>query len=184
MAKRPKVKTHGDLKALLSNQSGFTLMEIMIAVMVFTTFATVFVTSFGYNLVDSGKLKEDILIKDLCENKINELVTNPPTFTDTLTLSKDTKDIDKYPDYQTIVEWKKFATPDMSKIAGNPEGADADEQSQKAQMEKRIYNVFKENMEKMIWQVEVTVKNKITGETFKLDAWIYNPNADVKIGTI
>ena len=64
------------MKALLSNQSGFTLMEIMIAVMVFTTFATVFVTSFGYNLVDSGKLKEDILLKDLCENKINELITN------------------------------------------------------------------------------------------------------------
>lgn len=167
----------------LGNQSGFTLMEVMIAIAIFATFGTVFVTGFGYNLVDSGKLKEDILIKDLCENKINDIVTNPPTFSDGLTLSKETKEIDKYPDYQTIVEYKKFTLPDMSKIAGNSEG-NSDEASQKAQMEKRVFTVFKENMEKMIWQVEVTVKNKITGDTFKLDAWIYNSNAEVKIGTI
>ena len=50
-------------------------------------------------------------------------------------------------------------------------------------MEKRIFSVFKENMEKILWQVEVTVKNKNSGETFKLNAWLYNHNADVKIGT-
>ena len=172
---------------LLKNNSGFTLLEVMIAILLFTTFATVFVTSFGYNLVDSGKLKEDILIKDLAENKINDIITNPPTLSDALTLSKETKDIENYPDYQTTVEFKKFFTPDMSKIAGNAEaGAEAatDESNQKAAMEKRIYTVFKENMEKMIWQVEVTVKNKFTGEIFVLDAWLYNSNAEVKIGTI
>lgn len=179
MAERPKVKL------LKNNQSGFTLMEVMIAIVLFTTFATVFVTGFGYNLVDSGKLKEDILIKDLCENKINDLITNPPTLADSLTLTKETKDIDNFPDYQTIVEWKKFTTPDMSKISGNSDpDAGSDEANQKAAMEKRIFSVFKENMEKMIWQVEVTVKNKFTGDVFTLDAWIYNSNADVKIGTI
>ena len=35
----------------------------------------------------------------------------------------------------------------------------------------------------MIWQVEVTVKNKASGETYKLDAWLMNQNADVTIGT-
>jgi prepilin-type N-terminal cleavage/methylation domain-containing protein len=180
MAERQKVKT----PFALSNQSGFTLLEVMIAVAIFTTFATVFVTGFGYSLVDSGKLKEDILIKDLCENKINDLITNPPTFSDALTLSKETKDIENFPDYQTTVEYKKFATPDMSKITGTSEEAATDEANQKAAMEKRIFTVFKENMEKMIWQVEVTVKNKFTGETFKLDAWLFNHNADVKIGTI
>lgn len=171
--------------ALLKSNSGFTLLEVMIAILLFTTFATVFVTSFGYNLVDSGKLKEDILIKDLCENKINDLITNPPTLSDALTLSKETKDIEGYPDYQTTVEWKKFFTPDMNKIAGKADAeAATDEDNQKAAMEKRIYTVFKENMEKMIWQVEVTVKNKFTGEIFVLDAWVYNSNAEVKIGTI
>jgi hypothetical protein len=50
-------------------------------------------------------------------------------------------------------------------------------------MEKRIFNVFKENMEKMLWQVEVTVKNKTNESKFKLSTWLYNQNADVQIGS-
>lgn len=161
-------------------------MEVMIAIAIFAVFATVFVTGFGYNLLDSGKLKEDILLKDFCENKINEIITNPPTLSDNLTLTKETKDVEGNPDYQTIVEYKKFFVPDMNKITGGKngeDGAQTEEDSQQAQLEKRIFSVFKENMEKMIWQVEVTVKNKLTGETFRLSSWINNPNADVKIGT-
>ncbi len=157
-------------------------MEVMIAIAIFAVFATVFVTGFGYNLLDSGKLKEDILLKDFCENKINEIITNPPNLTDSLTLNKETKDIDGNADYQTIVEYKKFFVPDMNKIADSSKAED-EEESQQAQLQKRIFNVFKENMEKMIWQVEVTVKNKVTGETFRLSTWLNNPNADVKIGT-
>jgi hypothetical protein len=50
-------------------------------------------------------------------------------------------------------------------------------------MENKISKVFKENMEKMIWQVEVTVKNKTNDSSFKLSTWLYNPNADVQIGS-
>jgi hypothetical protein len=50
-------------------------------------------------------------------------------------------------------------------------------------MEKRIFGIFKENMEKIIWQVEVTVKNKTNDSSFKLSRWLYNQNADVQIGT-
>lgn len=172
-------------KLLKGNQSGFTLMEVMIAIAIFSVFATVFVTGLGYNLMDSGKLKEDILLKDFCENKINEIIANPPTFSDTLTLTKETKDIENNTSYQTIVEYKKFFVPDMTKIKGNAaaDESQVEEDSQQAQLKKRIFTVFKENMEKMIWQVEVTVKNKTTEETFKLSAWLYNQNADVKIGT-
>ncbi len=173
---------------LQKNQAGFTLMEVMIAISIFAVFATVFVTSFGYNMLDSGKLKEDILLKDLAENKINDIVTNPPVLSDALTLSKEIKDIQGYDGYQTIVEYKKFFVPDMNKIksgsgADGEEGGDKEEDKQQSQMEKRIFTVFKENMEKMIWQVEVTVKNKSTEETLRLTAWLYNQNADVKIGT-
>lgn len=173
------------IKIFLKNHSGFTLMEVMIAIAIFAVFATVFVTGFGFNMVDSSKLKEDILLKDLGENKINEIISNPPAFSETLTLTKETKDIPNYAEYQTIVEYKKFFVPDMTKIAGksaSEDGSPSEEESQQAQMEKRIFSVFKENMEKILWQVEVTVKNKTSGETFKLNAWLYNQNADVKIG--
>lgn len=180
MAERQKIA-----HLLKGNQSGFTLMEVMIAIAIFATFATVFVTGFGYNLIDSGSLKENIILKDLCENKINDIITNPPTLNDALTLTKETKDVEGNTNYQTIVEFKKFLVPDMTKIAdkSSDESGESDEESQQAQLEKRMFTVFKENMEKMIWQVEVTVKNKTSGEIFKLDAWIYNSNADVKIGT-
>ena len=170
-------------KLFNGNQSGFTLMEVMIAIAIFATFASIFVTGFGYNLMDSGHLKEDIFLKDIGENKINDIISNPPPLTDSLTLTKETKDVEDSPDYQTIVEYKKFFIPDMSKIAETSAEEKNEENSAQAAMEKRIYTVFKENMEKMIWQVEVTAKNKLTGDKYVLNAWIYNENADVKIGT-
>lgn len=170
-----------DLKNILKNQSGFTLMEVMIAIAIFTVFATVFITGQGYNLLDSTKLKEEMLMKDMAENKINEIIVNPPELSDSLTLSKQTKDVENNSDYQYIIEYKKFFVPDMNKITGQEESKDKEESSQ-AQMEKRIFNIFKENMEKMIWQVEVTVKNKNSDSKFKLSTWLYNQNADVQIG--
>lgn len=167
----------------LNSQSGFTLMEVMIALVIFSVFATAFVTGQGYNLLDSSKLKEEMLMKDYAENKINDIITNPPELRDALTLSKETKDIEADKDFQTIVEYKKFFVPDMNKITGES-ADDSEEESAQAQMEKRIFNVFKENMEKMIWQVEVTVKNKTNGSSFKLSTWLYNQNAEVQIGTL
>jgi prepilin-type N-terminal cleavage/methylation domain-containing protein len=174
----------GKVKILLATDSGFTLMEVMIAIAIFTVFASVFVTGQGYNLIDSSKLKEEILMKDFAENKINEIIISPPELTDALALSKDTKDVTANTDYQTIVEFKKFFVPDMNKISSSGSVEEKEqEESPQAQMEKRIFKVFKENMEKMIWQVEVTVKNKTTNSSFKLSSWIYNQNADVQIGS-
>ncbi|MBC7540922.1 MAG: prepilin-type N-terminal cleavage/methylation domain-containing protein [Bacteriovorax sp.] len=171
-------------KNLLSNQSGFTLMEVMIAIAIFTVFASVFVTGQGYNLIDSGKLTEEMLMKDFAENKINEIIVNPPELRDALTMTKETKDVEANTDYQTTVEFKKFFVPDMNQVTADDtlEGKEK-ENSPQAQMEKRIFKVFKDNMEKMIWQVEVTVKNKTNDSTFRLSTWLYNQNADVQIGS-
>ena len=173
-----------DLKHLLKSEKGFTLIEVMIAIAIFTVFASVFVTGQGYNLLDSSKLKEEMLMKDFAENKINDIISNPPELRDALTLSKETKDVESNNEYQTIVEFKKFFVPDMSKMNAQDSLEDKEkEDSPQAQMEKRIYKVFKDNIEKMLWQVEVTVKNKTTDSTFKLSSWIYNQNADVQIGS-
>lgn len=174
----------GTLKKLLNNKSGFTILEVIIAITIFAVFATAFVQGTGYNLLDSGRLKEDILLKDYCENKLNDIITNPPELRETITLAPETKDVEGDTNYQTIVTYKKFFVPDMTKIQGKGDNEEqSEEESQQAQMEKRIFAVFKENMEKMLWQVQVTSKNKITGESFTLATWLMNPNADVKIGT-
>ena len=158
-------------------------MEVMVAISIFAIFATVFVTGQGYNLLDSSKLKDEMIMKDLCENKINEIITNPPELRDSLTLTKETKDFENNTDYQYTIEYKKFFVPDMNKITGDSEANGKEkEESAQAQMEKRIFKVFKDNMEKMIWQVEVSVKNKNNDSKFKLSTWLYNQNADVQIG--
>jgi len=158
-------------------------MEVMVAIAIFSVFATAFVTGQGYNLLDSSKLKEDIRLKDLCENTINEIVTNTPELREALTLTKETKDFEKFPDYRYTIEYKKFFVPDMNKIAGK-EKDDNKSDDQESALEKRIFQTFKENMEKMIWQVEVTVENKLSKEQFKLSTWLYNQNAEVKIDQI
>jgi prepilin-type N-terminal cleavage/methylation domain-containing protein len=172
MAKREKI---------ISNQSGFTLLEVMIAIAIFTVFATVFVTGQGYNLIDSGKLRNELVLKDICENKMNDIISNPPELRDSLTLTNETKDVENNPNYQYTIEYKKFKVPDMNKLKNSAED-DAQNNPQDA-MEKRVFEIFKENMEKLIWQVEVTAKDKTTQDTFKLSTWLYNQNADVKIGT-
>ncbi|MDO9183238.1 MAG: prepilin-type N-terminal cleavage/methylation domain-containing protein [Bacteriovorax sp.] len=173
-----------NIKIMLNSQSGFTLMEVMIAIAIFTVFASVFVTGQGYNLLDSSKLKEEILMKDFAENKINDIIVNPPDLTEALTLSKETKDVEANKDYQTTVEYKKFFVPDMAKLKpSNTIEEKEQENTPQAQMEKKIFKVFKENMEKMIWQVEVTVKNKTTESSFRLSTWLYNPAAEVQIGS-
>jgi type II secretion system protein I len=157
------------IKNLLSSQNGFTLIEVMIAIAIFTVFASVFVTGTGYNLLDSSKLKEEILMKDFAENKMNDIIVNPPELRDAITLGKETKDVEANTDYQTIVEYKKFFVPDMNQITAEDslEGKDK-ENSPQAQMEKRIFKVFKE---------------KTHDSTFKLSTWLYNQNADVQIGS-
>jgi prepilin-type N-terminal cleavage/methylation domain-containing protein len=164
----------------LSNQSGFSLMEVMIAITIFTVFATVFVTGEGYNLLDSAKLKEEMKLKDLCENKINEIITSPPELRDSLTITKEVKDFENDSNYQYSIEYKKFVLPDMTKLKNSSEEEADPKQSQ---MEKKVYTTFKENMEKILWQVEVVVRNKTTEDKFRLSTWLYNNNADIKIGS-
>lgn len=162
------------------NNSGFSLIEVLIAISIFSIFTVSFVTGLGYNLLDSSSLKDEMILKDLCESKINEIITNPPELKESLTLSKETKVFEKFADYSYTIQYKKFPVPDLNKIMPASDGSD--ESNAQAQMNKRIFTTFKENMEKMLWQVEVSVKNKTTERSFTLSSWILNPQAEVKIG--
>ncbi len=163
----------------INHAAGFTLFEVMIAIAIFAVFATVFVTGQGFNILDSSKLKNEMILKDLCQNKINEIISNPPELKESLTLTKETKSFENNPDYQYTTQYQKIFIPDMSKLKNSAD--EDDDQKKQSDMEKRIYNVFKENMEKMIWQVEVEVKDKLTGDTFRLTTWLYNQNAEIDV---
>ena len=48
-------------------------------------------------------------------------------------------------------------------------------------MEKMIFEEMKKNIEKLIWQARITVKNKETNYTFVLSTFITNYNEQVTL---
>lgn len=174
----------GSSLTTLANNKGFSLFEVLVAMTIFAVFATVYVTAQGYNVSDSEKLRNEIKLKDLCENKLNEIITNPPELRDTLTATKEEKDFEKEPNFRYSIQYKKFVFPDVTNFknsADEDNGNKAEPETKEAQLEKKLFKVFKENMEKMIWQIEVKVTDKNTNNSLSLSTWLYNHNAEVKV---
>ncbi|MEE2742290.1 MAG: hypothetical protein VYD54_00185, partial [Bdellovibrionota bacterium] len=48
-------------------------------------------------------------------------------------------------------------------------------------IQKKIYGIAKKHMERLVWQAQVTVENKISNNKFTLSTWLYNSKAKVKI---
>ena len=181
-------KIKNRMLALSTDESGFSLLEIMIALFVFTIFFTAFGTSIGFNLFQSTLMKERIVLKELCQRKINELVISPPAFNPGLTMKPETKkfedkDIENVDDYTYTIEYKQFKLPDMGKImgTGKEEGEEEGGGGGAAIIQKKVYGIAKKHMERLIWQAKVTVENKISKNKFTLSTWLYNSKAKVKI---
>ncbi len=170
------------LKDGSNNKHGFALIEVMIAIFLFAVFFAVYATSNGFNIASSEQIKEEILLRQLAQNKINELIENPPEeFSKALTLGKgETKKVEGYEVYSTTVIYKEMLLPDYKKMKGlDPEAASSQEETN--QFEEKVYEKVKENMEKLVWQVEVTVTNTITEAKYSVSTWLYNTKAKVEV---
>lgn len=164
---------------IIKNQKGFSLVEVLIALTIFAVFATAFISSQGSNVVDSGRIDEENLIAQLCENKLHEIVLNPPEFRESLTLSKETKSFEgeEIKDYEYTLEYRRLKIPNFAKIAGET----SEEGAQSSSTQGKVFDIIKKNMEEMIWQVSVTVRNKNTDYKFTLTSWLENSQAKVSI---
>jgi Tfp pilus assembly protein PilE len=175
-------KIKNKIKVILQDEGGFSLMEIMIAIMLFTIFFTVFHTSMSYNVMHSSLMQEEIILKELATRKMNEILISPPPLHPGLTLAPKTKtfnekDIDNSESYKYTLTYKKFKLPDLSKIMGqsdDKEGGDP--------IQKQMFQKAKKNMEELVWQVEVKVENKETKYFYSLSSWLLNTKAKVEIG--
>jgi len=157
-----------------NNQRGFTLIEVMIALAIFGVFITAFTSGQGGNLLDSTSMRQDQKLFNLASNKLAELTVNPPEFSESLTSNIDTKTFEDDENYEWSVEFKKFEIPDFSAATGQ------EEVPAEQEMQKRIYERTKENLEKMPWQVRVTVKSKTTGQSTSLHTRLQNSKATVR----
>jgi type II secretion system protein I len=165
---------------MIKKEDGLTLVEVLTAVAIFTFFITAFVISQGQNLSDSANLRDEIMIKRIAENVINEIIVHPPELKDSLALTPEKKSVESNPDYVYTLTWKKFEVPDFNKLSG-ASGEESEEDKAQSQANGKLFEIFKKNAEKLLWQLEVTVKNKETGFSYTITSWIYNPDAKVKI---
>lgn len=156
-----------------NNDKGFTLIEVMIAMAIFAIFVTAFMTAQGYNIADSRQLKEEIVLRDLAEQKANELVYNPPEFKEGLTLSSKTGKFKQNEDFTYKVTYKRFEL-EIEKML---ESTDPDTKIPAGT--KKVYKNITKNLKEILWQVEVQVKSSISGNTMTVSTWLYNHEAKV-----
>jgi len=168
---------------ILKNEQGFTLVEVMIAMTIFAVFITVFMMSQSANIGNSINMEEDLMLHNLAEMKMNEVLLDPPKFTNATENDKKVKKFEEEPfkNYQYKIEYKKLEIPDLSKLQGK--GDDEEEGSSKSNktdsIKKIVFEKMKKNMEKMLWQVKITITNTESKYEYELTSWITNKEAKV-----
>lgn len=170
---------------IINNDKGMTLIEVLFALSLFAVFATSFSLTQSGNIANSMNMREEIVLRELCFQKINEIIVKPPRFSESLTLTDEEKDFESNPDYKYTITYKKFVVPNlMGKM--NQEGANEDDDgsSPMSGIEKNLTNKIKDNLQKIIWQVRVTVSNKSTKFNYSLSTWLLNEEAKIDLGSI
>ncbi len=163
------------------NQSGFSLIEVLIAITVFSVFISAYTLTQGNNLTDSIRMSEELILKKLTEKIINEIVLNPEEVTPSQSLKPVTKKFeeDGLEFYEYTIEYQRIELPDLSQIAAGEDNNEDD--GGNAALQKRIYDQFKDNIERLVWQARVTVKNTDSGYSYVLSTFIKSRRANVKI---
>lgn len=180
-------------------EKGFSLLEVMIALTLFSIFVASYLVSQGYNVSDSALNEEQLMLQQLCEVKLSELYINPPKFINISSSGlKETKKFEEseYSNYEYTVEIKKINLPDFGQLFGSKGNASEDAQEQnedndyfndanKAQRnsntEKMVFDTLKKNIERIVWQARITVTNKETKYSYALSTYLTNYNEQIQL---
>ncbi len=179
------------------DDSGFSLLEVMIAITLFAFFVTAFLTSQGYNVEDSRLSEEQLILLQLAERKINEIVLDPPKFSNADDNLKETKTFEEkeYSGYEYTLELKRLTVPDFAQLFAQKGGAsEAAKDSyegdyfnentsgqRNSSVEKMIFEELRKNIERILWQARVTVTNKETKYNFTLSTFLTNYNERIQL---
>ena len=180
--KRPANKQNQFLKILGSrqtSQSGFTLIEVLIAVTIFAVFSSAYLVTQGNNLSDSQQFRRESALEDIAVEIINQTITSPPELRKALLLSP-ANEFTKFEEnsaFEYRVEWHEFKIPDLSKIKGQDPNEQQDNQSD--QVNKIVFDNIKANLELQIWQLIVIVREVESKFSYDLSTWILDKNHKV-----
>lgn len=171
-------------KLSFSNSKGFTLVEVLMALAVFSFFIVVFMSTQGYNITTSTRMKNDLEMHNIAEYKINEAILNLPALNDSRPEIIEEKNFEetKWAHFSYKLEYRKLELPDFNKLLPEDENAnETAEDNQNETLQKKIFEKLKTNMEKMLWQVQVTIIEKESGTEYTLSSWIQNPAAKIDL---
>lgn len=168
------------VKRLDSN--GFTLLEVLMALTLFSFFILAFTMNQGYNITSSANMAEDIRMHNLCERVVNEAILNPPKFSNATPNDIVSKNFEEegIKHYKYSIAYTKLEVPDFATLIGKTE-KEAQEEAQdgKGAIQKLVYGKLKKNIENIIWQLSVTVINTDNDYKYELTTWVANPEAKV-----
>ena len=161
------------------NQSGFTLIEVLIAVTIFAVFSSAYLVTQGNNLGDSQQMRRESVLEDIANELINQVIVAPPEFSPALLLSP-ANEYTKFEEnkaYEYRYEWHEFKIPDLSKIKGKDPNEQTDNQND--QVNKIVFDNIKTNLEAQIWQLTVIVREVDSKFSYDLSTWVLDRNHKV-----
>lgn len=162
-----------------NNQNGFSLIEVMIALAIFSIYMTAMVYRQSNTVTGSIQMAEDLTLHNLAELKMNEVLIGKKEFTDSTDNDPDTGnfEVEGYKEFTYKVEIKKNEFPDFSQLMGKTDEEQETGGSKNDAIQKLIFDKLKKNIEEIIWQVTVTVTNPNTNYKYELNSWINKSNA-------
>lgn len=166
-------------RAKFKGQLGFTLMEVMVAMTIFAIFATAFLTTQGNNIQTSGIVEEESVMHRLAERQLALAIIDPPQFTNATANTSKTNNIDVegFKEYKYTLEYKKVEFPSFENFI--PQSEDPLQQDSNQAMKKRIFLKLKQNIERMLWQVRITITSPNLDVPYTLSTWITNQEAQI-----
>ncbi len=172
MAKRIKCQT-----------SGFTLLEVLIAMGIFAFFTAAYVTRQSYNLSVSSHLRVENELKVLCQKVMNETIATPRDFSESMLLSPETKTFEKNENFEYTIAWSKLKFPEFNQLLSEEERVEEGAEGS-AGVQKSLMDQIKNNLQEGLWQLKVTVRNKELNYSYTLSTWIENPKSPIKFGAL
>lgn len=164
------------------NNHGFTLLEIMIAMTVFSMFVTAFVVSQGNNLADSTNMRAEYELKNILEKEVNELIINPPEFAPGLLITTENnyKTIEDFENFEKKIEWFEFKLPDLSQLTNSSSSGVNSDSNSPGSVQSKVFENVSKNLKELLWQMKITVRHKETGRQMEATSWLMNTKAKVK----
>ena len=158
---------------------GISLLELMIAMAITAIFGVVLLSGIGGNVFRSEEMRAELKVVELVEMKMNEMVLDPPTFKENLlTEFTEEKKFEDFPGYTYSIKLHPFMLADY--LAALGQGPESEEYEEQGELYRRVFNLVSKNVQKMIWQLEVTVTHTESQLAHSVSTLLYDRDASIE----